>query len=251
MQISMNTEVLGKSSIEKMENGYYRMPVGAVNCFNSAGAFYTDEGLEEVLGESTIIYKKLVAGQLYGEKGHPRKQPGQTWKDFIRRILHIDMDNSALLFKGYEVVEQSFKVPGATKNVKIIYAVFKPSGPKAKELLESLEDPDSNTAFSVRSLTTDTVINGIIYKRYRVVVVWDWVHAPGIEYAQKYNGISLESEDSISINTDDHVAMNEVHDMLMEELNYVSNEDDSALLKQIAGMFDCRHGSACSVFKWD
>lgn len=252
MRISFNTETLQNNTIEKLDDGTYRMPVGAVNVFNSYGAYYTDDGIEETLGQASLAYKKLMGGFLYGEHGHPKRGPGQSWKDYIRRLLVINDDNICVLFTGYEIVETQTREPNSPngKNIKLIYATFKPSGVKADTLQKSLDDESSNTAFSVRSLTTDWVdSNGILNKKYRIVVVWDFVHAPGIRFASK-RSVSLESEDPLSVDMDDTETMNEIHDAIIEEMSHVSNESDMEMLKEVATLFDCKHGSVCNIYKW-
>ena len=83
------------------------------------------------------------------------------------------------------------------KPVTAVIGMVKPSGPRGPALRESLDNPDENVAFSVRSLTNDTFENGGHQKHMKQLITWDYVNEPGISIATKYNAPSLEelSED--------------------------------------------------------
>lgn len=183
--------------LQKDENGYYKVILGALNCRNSSGEFYIAEGVKELMQDSTsLIYKRLQSGYLVGEMGHPQFQPGMTKADYIMRMFRIAQDNTSHHIKSVEFQ------PGANGMVKMLGWV-KPAGPKGDLLKESLDNTDRNTAFSIRSITGDYVEKGQTIKKILQIITWDWVELPGIQTANAWDTISTESLDIIKFNSKD------------------------------------------------
>lgn len=183
--------------LEKDDNGYYKVILGALNCRNSSGEFYVAEGVKELMQDpSSLIYKRLQSGYLVGEMGHPQFQPGMTKADYIMRMFRIAQDNTSHHIKSVEFQ------PGQNGMVKMLGWV-KPAGPKGDLLKESLDNPDRNTAFSIRSITGDYVEKGQTIKKILQIITWDWVELPGIQTANAWDTMSTESYDIIRFTSKD------------------------------------------------
>ena len=97
-----------EGSLQKDENGYYKVPLGALNIFNSAGAYYTMNGAKELF-ESSSDNISLHLKNIYGEG---ELSESLTTEDFsvvriegsreVKRIIkHYNLD--AVLSVGYRV----------------------------------------------------------------------------------------------------------------------------------------------------
>jgi hypothetical protein len=179
------------------ENGYYTMPIGGLNVYNSAGQYYTLEGAKQLFEASSIFMRRVQNGCLKAEVGHPKRLPGQSMDDYMSRILSIEETNTCAHFKeiwldeSYGKNNPQFKNP----NMVAIMAKVKPSGPKGDSLRASFENPDENVCFSIRSLTRDYFEKGQCYRVLQQVVTWDFVTEAGIHIANKWDSPALESED--------------------------------------------------------
>lgn len=174
------------------ENGYYELVLGALNFFNSVGAFYPFEPAKQIFEESSSLMRRINDGALRGEYGHPKKQPGMSLRDYVARILEIQEENICCHIKEVRL-DQNSVFDDNGKPVLAIIGKVKPSGPKGQALKESLENPDENVSFSIRSLTRDIMVGGIIHKHLKTVVTWDYVNEPGLNIAKKWNAPSLEN----------------------------------------------------------
>lgn len=174
------------------ENGYYEMVLGALNFFNSGGAFYPLEPAKGIFESSSSLMRRINDGALRGELGHPKKQPGMSMRDYIARILEIHEENVCCHIKEVRLDHGSVKDSNGQAVVSIIGKV-KPSGPKGQSLKESLENPDENVCFSIRSLTRDIMVGGVVHKQLKTVVTWDYVNEPGISMAKKWHAPGLEA----------------------------------------------------------
>jgi len=115
-------------------DGYYTMVVGAVNSFNSAGAYYPAEPAKALFNDSSSFQRRISDGALRGEMGHPRKLPGMTIRDFMSRCMDIQEDNVCCHFRRIWL-ESGHKDPQG-RPVVAIMAEVKPAGPKGPALAE-------------------------------------------------------------------------------------------------------------------
>jgi len=177
-------------------NGYYEMVLGAYDFFNSSKAIYPFTSAKHLFEESSMLMRRINNGQCRSEYGHPKKQRGMTMSDYIQRIVSIEETNICAHIKSIRIDTQSV-MDDKGKPVTAVIGMVKPSGPRGPALRESLDNPDENVAFSVRSLTNDTFENGGHQKHMKQLITWDYVNEPGISIATKYNAPSLEelSED--------------------------------------------------------
>ena len=184
--------------IKPNEDGYYEVVLGALNFYNSAGAYYTYEGSKHLFESSSTLMRRVESGALRGEYGHPKKQPGMGYRDFVQRIIEIHEENVSHHIRSIRIDHDSIKDKNGQSVIAIIGEV-KPCGPKGDALRESLENPNECVSFSIRSITNDVPVRGVLTKTLKTVVTWDYVNEPGIEVAKKWNAPSLESNEEIII----------------------------------------------------
>lgn len=195
------TALVGTNKAGKLtpdENGYYTLVLGALDVFNSVGAFYPLGTAKHVFEGSSSLMRRIANGNCRGEVGHPKPQPGQSTRDFLQRVMTIEETNTCCHFRNVRLESQGVKDKNGRSVVAVIGEV-KPSGPKGAFLKESLENPDENVCFSVRSLTNDQMgANGILQKNIKTIVTWDWVVEPGISVANKYSSPALEAFNDVN-----------------------------------------------------
>ena len=188
------TALLGTNKVgelKKTDDGYYIGVLGALDVFNSAGAYYPYDSAKDVFKESSSLMRRVANGALRGEYGHPKRQPNQSLREFVDRVLQIDEKNVAFHVRKVTVDFTSVKGEDGRPVIALIGEI-KPAGPYAHVLEKQLENPSENVCFSIRSLTDDTFVAGKLYKHIRTVVTWDYVNEPGISVATKWKSPALE-----------------------------------------------------------
>jgi hypothetical protein len=176
------------------ENGYYTMPVGGLNTFNSAGKYYLLKGCEELFKSSSIFMRRVANGCVKGEVGHPKKTAGMSDDEYVNRILTIDEQNVCCHFKEIWLDENYGKNHPEFKNPDLVavMAKVKPSGPKGDFLKKSFDNPDENVCFSIRSFTKDFYQRGTTYRVLDTIATFDYVNEGGIYNASKWSSPGLE-----------------------------------------------------------
>ena len=194
---STRLQCQGRQGILKPdENGYYRMPIGALNCANSLGEFYTDQKLDQLMSKNGELLRKLESGKLFGEWGHPVQREGESPRDFMNRSCGINDKETCVFFKHIELdrnITPEMKKYGIPDNAVVFMADLKPMGPLWETLDRSLKDPHVNTTFSGRYLTSDYVQRGVTYVVVEGCVTWDAVTEQGHAVAEKTFAPRLES----------------------------------------------------------
>jgi hypothetical protein len=179
-------------TLKQTPDGYYVMVVGALNMFNSSGAFYPYEAVKELFEQSSQFMRRISRGALRGEYGHPVMEVGMSKDDFASRCLRIDEKfvcvHHRKIWLDFDNVKDASGRP-----VIAIMSELTPDGPYASYLERTLQNPSANVCFSVRSFTKDTVRNGRMEKVLKTVVTWDYVNEPGLAIAEKFKSPSLES----------------------------------------------------------
>jgi hypothetical protein len=189
------------TKLEVDAHGYYKVTLGAFNVINSSGEFYTAEGIEDLINnQSSILARRLKGGYLKGELGHPSMTPGMTIADFYVRNQEIEMKNTAFHIRDIAFIPTNTpsEIPGEG-NIVRIEAWIKPSGPYGDALKKALDNEDENVAFSIRCFTANREVNGKTYKKVMQIVTWDWVLAPGIKKANKFDTLSIECAEYATI----------------------------------------------------
>lgn len=180
-----------KGILPKDEYGYRIQPIGALNCFNSAGEFYTANKARELFEQSSSFIRRVASGCLKGEEGHPKREPGQSEEDFIRRVLRIDERNVcahfAEIWLDFDNVKDNYGRP-----VIAIMGKVAPAGPHADSLERAFNNPNEEVCFSIRSFTDDAVVGGCRQRTLVEIVTFDRVTEPGIAHARKFRAPGLE-----------------------------------------------------------
>lgn len=192
----------GKRGIIKPDSdGYYELVVGGLNIFNSAGSFYTADGIP-ALFENPSFKRRIQNGALKAEVGHPFNDctgsagsKGSCYlnqEDFLDRFLTIRETNvcatHAKVWLDFDRVKDKTGRP-----IVAIMARTKPAGIHAEVLRDSLNDVNQNTAFSVRGITEDKMVGGIRQRALKTIVTFDYVNEPGIHVATEWESPALES----------------------------------------------------------
>ena len=184
--------------LPKDSAGYRQVVVGGLNLLNSCGEFYTAEGARNLFEKSSSFMRRVQAGALRGEVGHPKFAKGMTTDDYIARIMNIDDENVCCHFSDVWLDANSVKQKDGRPVIAIMANVI-PSGSKADELERAFNNPKESVAFSVRGLTNDYYDRGQTVRELRQVVTFDKVNEPGLHIATKYSSPTLESLDEYSV----------------------------------------------------
>lgn len=181
-----------KGVLPKDENGYRIQPIGALNCFNSAGEYYPLARARELFESSSAFMRRVRSACLKSEEGHPKRAPGMSDEDFIRRVLSIDERNVCAHISDVWLDFDNIK--GADgKPVIAIMGKIKPAGPHAAALEASYDNPHEDVCFSIRAFTEDKYVAGCKQRTLVEVVTFDRVTEPGIATSRKWKSPSLEA----------------------------------------------------------
>lgn len=181
-----------KGILPKDSDGYYTLPVGGLDVYNSAGEFYSYAAAKDLFLYSSELMRRVSTGVLKGELGHPKPLPGQSMDSFANRVLTIEETRVCAHYSEIWLDFENVKSPAGRPIIAIMAKVI-PSGPFANTLERSLENPKEDVCFSIRAFTEDKVIAGINNRALRKIVTFDHVVEPGISSAKKYYAPSLES----------------------------------------------------------
>lgn len=182
----------GSKALTPDANGVYKsFPVMCLGKTSRNGKNYDVESMVfAITNNSSVFYKKLHAGQLMGEYGHPFV----TEEKDLARIAMVDPT------KVSHVIHRVYCSPTTEKGNTIVYADIQPFGPYGKFLDDSFKSPHINTAFSLRSLVSQTGTNadGSINQRVTALITIDAVDAPGYAEASKV----YVSDEGLTVNID-------------------------------------------------
>ena len=203
------TALNGSNKVGKLEpdeNGYYKVVLGGFDIPNPQGNVYPFKAAKHLFTESSTLMRNITSGNLYGEWGHPKRQPGQTLSNYIKRCSIVDEANIAFHIKKIEISENEVKDDEGNVVVSIIGWV-KGVGPKASEFDKMLANPDQNVCFSIRAATDDVPnVRGKLDRNITSIITWDFVVYPGLRVAQKYKSPALESFDTLQVTEQELVA---------------------------------------------
>lgn len=182
-----------KGELKPMADGYWRVLAGAIGYANNAGDFYAELPAREcILGESSSFQRKLKKGVLYGEVGHPRRDPSMSREAWFDRLLDIREPSSSHHIRKVELCPGMRDEQGRTFT-GVILEVKPTDNEHGRALKANLENNSANTYFSIRSFTNDVPAQGRWVKNMRMCITFDWVHEGGILPACKYSTPGLES----------------------------------------------------------
>jgi hypothetical protein len=178
--------------------GYYDMVLGALNFYNSAGAFWPYEGsAKEIFKSSSSFMRRMAKGVLRGEYGHP-KQDGMSMNQYALRLLEIYEEKVSHHIKEVRVDFNAVKDKNGNPCIAIMGKV-KPCGPYGDYLQKQIDNKSENVCFSIRAITADERVRNVLHKELQQIVTWDYVNEGGLEPAQKYRAPSLESYISLEV----------------------------------------------------
>lgn len=178
--------------LPKDSDGYYTMPVGGLNVFNSSGDFYPYEAAKELFSDSSSLMRRVSTGCLKGEMGHPKPTVGQSMDSFANRVMAIEETRVCSHFSQLWLDFNSIK-DEMGRPIVAIMAKVAPSGPMGPALATSLENVKEDVCFSIRAFTEDMNVAGVKHRMLRQIVSFDHVVEPGISIARKYKSPTLES----------------------------------------------------------
>ena len=182
-----------KGILRPSTDGYYTLVVGALNAFNSTGAYYPYETARALFESSGSLMRRIRTGCCKGEMGHPKPLPGQSQRDFIQRVMTIEETRVCCHFRKVWLEEAGYK-DAEGRPVVAILAEITPSGPFGPALKASLDNPSENVCFSIRSLTQDHQSPaGYLQKDLKNIICWDCVTEPGLSASVKWSSPALES----------------------------------------------------------
>jgi hypothetical protein len=193
-----------QGKLPKDSDGYYTMPVGGLNVWNSAGDFYPYEAAKELFTESSSLMRRVSTGCLKGEMGHPKPLPSQSMDSFADRVMAIEETRVCSHFSQIWLDFNSIK-DETGKPVVAIMAKVAPSGPYGPALATSLENNKEDVCFSIRAFTEDVNVAGVRHRMLRQIVSFDSVVECGISIARKYKSPTLESYNAVSFKKEDIV----------------------------------------------
>lgn len=195
------TALVGTNKVGKLvadTDGYYTVVLGALNFHNSKGDFYQLEGAKALFEKSSDFMRRVKSGNLRGEYGHPKFEPGMTRRDFFLRVVQIFEERVSHHISDVWLEEGVVKDKTGNPVVAIMGRV-KPCGEKGHILAAQMENPKENVCFSIRSITKDHQINGKVIKVLDEIFAWDYVNEPGISVAEKYSCPALESYSNMEL----------------------------------------------------
>jgi hypothetical protein len=191
--------LLGRKGLLKPDSdGYYELPIGGFNCKNSIGEVYTMENIEALFASSSDLQRKIQSGKMMGEWGHPEPKPTDTPQSFMQRASMVSDKETCAFFKEVwldnEVAKSDLmKANNIDPNTVVTMGKVKPHGSKWEALQRALDDPNCNISFSVRNLSYDKTVRGVVYVVIAKIITWDAVIDPGIKAASKWLSPRLES----------------------------------------------------------
>jgi hypothetical protein len=191
------TALLGvnkKGIIKPDANGYYPITVGGFNVHNYGGAYYPLGEAAKLFEESGSLMRRIKAGVVRAELGHPRKE-NMGPNDFFKRLNEIYEEKVCGHFAEVWLDYDNYKSKSGFPMVAIVARV-KPSGPYCDTLKMSLDNPEEETCFSIRAAVVPKMEGGREVRYVEDIVTWDYVNEGGIAIARKYYSMALESMDA-------------------------------------------------------
>lgn len=189
---------LNKQGVLKPDDkGYYELTVGGFNIHNKAGAYYPLGDAKKLFEESGALMRRLKAGVLRGEYGHPRRG-NMSLVQFTQRLNDIVETQVCCHFGEVRLETNNYKSASGFPVVAVV-AKVKPSGPYGASLKEALENPKEEVCFSVRAAVIPNIVNGVEERMTQDIVTWDYVNEGGIGIARKYFSMALEDMDNVLV----------------------------------------------------
>ncbi len=249
MQVSFGLEksIPQKGKLTVDNEGFYSVVLGGFNITSANGPHYElDDAVASLFGPGSDLETRLNQHLVESEHDHPdySKIPGNTVEEvngnYMQRLLVIEPSLVCGEFKDVKLVPTTNREYGATENIVEVHGKFKPKGPYGAEVKRQLDDPDINTAFSLRCWRRCSEMTGRKVCKVTIPVTWDFVPLglqPGISLATKENSIGLETLMSGGI---------ELTDTFIGDLTAgLESIHDETLKKQVAKVLNPCKGDNC------
>jgi hypothetical protein len=176
-------------SIRPDKEGFYRnVPLMVIGKPSRNGILYDPTStLHALSNDASRFVINLKEGNLEGEWGHPMVDTSTPSRAVLDRLCRIDRTLASHYISAIRTVQTD-------NGFIIVKGDVKPYGPYAQYLKDSMEDPNRNTAFSLRALTQDVENRGgITVRKVCLLVTFDAVDGPGFEEASKRYMSSTEA----------------------------------------------------------
>lgn len=261
------TELEGKQGkLPRNDKGHFKVLVGMYNAYNTCGDKYIFTQRVRNLFTHSRAARRCKEKRLYGEADHPELRDfisrTRTQEEavalYLDRLCIVPPDKQAHQIWDFWFEELPHKVDGET--VYGVYTWLDPFHPRQRA---SLENPEENTSYSVRSFidrTPSRTMGSWIYET-KEINTWDWVTNPGMNKVGKYNTAGLESEKRIAYSDTLDVLVNDgvFHELqkLADQRQAMSqgleSEDHvmlTSMVKDIAGWREVPNIGATLARQW-
>lgn len=193
----VSTALLGTNKVGNLKpdsQGYYEVVLGGFETANMHGHYYSwEQQTKNLFEESSQFMRQIKNGNLFGEYGHPKRQPAENIMDFLKRCVIVNEDRQAFHIRKVSINERDVK-DSSGKAIVAVLGEIKPMGPYGSYLKEILDTPSANCCFSVRAQTDDRDLpNGKESRSVKQIITWDYVGDPGVATSTKYKSPKLES----------------------------------------------------------
>lgn len=229
---------LGKKGEFKPDaDGYYTVVVGGMEVVNSAGQFYSGINAKELFANNALFMRRVQAGNLKSEEGHPIQEPGMSNEDYVDRALEI---REIMVGGHFKEVWLDFDFGKKNPHLNApdmiaIMAKVRPTGPYAASMQAAIDNPHENLNFSIRCFTKWEYINGKRVKVIDEIITFDRVTEPGIKGANKWDSPAFESA---SLHPETIVSSQILQEVLTEKPGRLSQESSKEIARSILSRMD-------------
>jgi hypothetical protein len=223
-------------------DGYYTLVIGALNTYNSAGEYYTAQEALSLFEGSSQLMRRIKNGALYSELGHPKKDSGMSMETFYNRVLTIDENNVCAHISDITLDFNYGKKNPSLNNPNLIAIIgkIKPAGIKAPALESALANSSENVAFSVRGLTENKLVNGVVNRTLTNIITWDYVIEPGIAVACKAYSPAVEARSNLTEIQDVTIDKAILTKVLKDTTTIIATESDRLLRKELLSRLETK-----------
>lgn len=181
------------------ERGYYTINAGGFNIPNRAGITYrANDYIFECMGKDSDLNRRIERGEVYCELGHPPQYYLEKINGAIVRTKIVDIFEWILRLKTIDqnnvcghIRRIIWEVSGGRNDPIYNKIEVIPFGPFKDVLQQSLDTPDINTAFSIRTVTKPQKF-GHTTREVDYFTGYDLVPEPGMAHANKHQTAGLE-----------------------------------------------------------
>lgn len=236
----------GKKGILKPVNGIYHLNAGGFNMPNASGITYpANQYVIEQMGANSDLNRRVSMGYCKMEVEHPEpfvyveengiryRKPMTDLMEWINRLRSYDDTRiCGLITKIYFKPEDENNLYAPIWN----FIDCKPFGPRGPEFKESLDDPNHNTAVSIRTQISPWK-PGETQRNVEYWTNYDWVGEPGMIHANKHMTAGCESmvhDYRLRVDNVQRFKVSDIIEQMGACLAAAANNDDA--LQRVGGM---------------